>query len=53
MRYLIVPKDQPPFFTSWFDVENNYSEGMIVFDLDFQTYTSDGVFWFGIKKDVL
>ena len=52
MRYLIQPLDSEPFFTDWFTVENNYSDGMIVYDLQgFQYY--DGTYWETLEFDHL
>ena len=55
MRYLIVTKNQPPFFTNWFDAENNFdaSVDMIVFDLQRLVYTENGTDWVDIEKDSL
>jgi hypothetical protein len=33
MRYLITHPDHKPFITHWFDPENNWIEGQIVYDL--------------------
>jgi len=43
MRYLIIKNDGVPYYTNWYDHENNYEEGMIVFDLYNHVYTTDGV----------
>ena len=53
MTYLILPKDSEPFTTDWFDAENNYVEGMIVFDLVNWSYTTDGKNWKYITFDHL
>ena len=50
MRYLVQPQDEPPLFTEWFTVENCYAEGMIVYDLSNNLYTTDGKRWEEIDK---
>ena len=45
MNYLIVPIDSAPFYTNWFTAENNFVDGMIVFNLLNGTHTKDGVMW--------
>lgn len=47
MRYLIYFKDglNDPFYTEWYNYENNYIEGMIVFDLVNFIWTTDGKTW--------
>lgn len=51
MRYLIVWKGSP-FYTKWFNVEN-FEEGMTVFDLKEDLYSTDGINWLPIKTDTL
>lgn len=53
MRYLIIPKDSEPFMTAWYDGENNYVPGMVVYDLDDLCYTTDGRIWNDIPLDHL
>ena len=53
MNYLIVINSHEPFYTNWFDAENNWIEGMIVFNLLNHTWTSDGKTWHEIKQDHL
>ncbi len=54
MRYLITFTDgSEPFLTPYFDSENLYIATMIVFDLDSQTYTTDGQIWNEIIEDHL
>lgn len=55
MRYLITTKYDEPFFTEWFDPENNFNAevGMIVYDLTHYTYTVDGINWKEITFDHL
>jgi len=50
MQYLIVEHEKEPFFTNWFSVENNYVDGMIVFDTHIDKYY-DGSEWKKIKHD--
>lgn len=54
MRYLIVFKDGgDPFYTQWFQYENHFIKGMIVFDFSENKWTDDGVSWQEIKIDHL
>jgi hypothetical protein len=55
MRYLITTKNQPPFFSDWFDAENlfNAEVGMVVYDLAKGVYTTDGEKWEEIEEDHL
>ena len=53
MQYLIQPKDSEPFFTKWYDFENNYSEGMIVYELITFSFTTDGENWQLLNTDRL
>lgn len=53
MRYLIQPLNQEPFLTNWFDWENNYNEGMTVYDTINWTYTKDGNNWLELEIDHL
>lgn len=52
MQYLIIHEGKP-FLTKWFDTENNYVQGMIVYDLYFWKWTNDGIFWAEIEQDHL
>lgn len=45
MNYLIVPIDSHPTYTRNFDIENDFEDGMIVFDLNNGKHTKDGVTW--------
>lgn len=38
MRYLITEAHKEPFITQWFDIDNHYTPGMIVYDLEYFTY---------------
>lgn len=53
MKYLITLPNQEPFLTNWYDYENNYSEGMIVYDLETYKFTIDGKTWNDIMEDSL
>lgn len=53
MRYLVTSTNFLPFLTHWFDAENNFSEGMTVYNLIVKTYTTDGINWKDIKHDHL
>lgn len=55
MRYLITTNTHPPFFTDWFDSENNFNPeiGMVVYDLATQKFTNDGLTWNTIFIDHL
>lgn len=55
MRYLITTQTHPPFFTEWFDAENNFNLelGMVVFDLKIRMYTTTGHTWLPIDVDHL
>lgn len=43
------PKEEP-FLTEWFDIENNYVEGMVVYDLKNCMYYK-GEKWIDIEHD--
>ena len=53
MRYLITMPYNEPFFTEWFDAENNFAETMTVYDLAEGFYTTDGITWKEIQEDQL
>ena len=53
MDYLITEKGKSPIFTNWYDYENNYNEGMVVYDLINCKYTIDGINWIEIEIDHL
>jgi hypothetical protein len=52
MRYLIYINNES-FYTDWFDYDNHYLNGMIVFDLMTHHFTTDGKTWLEIKQDHL
>ncbi len=45
MRYLVTSTEFEPFLTKWFDPDNNFVLGMVVYDLYNFTYTKDGTTW--------
>lgn len=55
MNYLIVTSSHEPFYTNWFDAENNFRPDydMVVFNLLTCKYTTDGKNWHEIKQDHL
>lgn len=53
MNYLIVSPYIEPFYTNWFDAENNFVEGMTVFNLLTHCYTTNGKDWKEITQDHL
>lgn len=52
MNYLILHNNEA-FYTNWFEAENNYVEGMVVFNLLSDKYTIDGINWIKIEEDSL
>jgi len=53
MNYLIHPKDSEPFLTRYYEYDNHYVEGMIVYDLINEAYTTNGIDWKEITTDHL
>lgn len=53
MRYLIIPSDSEPFFTDWYIYENNYTAGMVIYDLFKKEYSKYGYDWKKIETDNL
>lgn len=55
MRYLVTHPGHEPFLTKWFDYENNWIDGMIVYDLSLPvpSYTIDGKIWLALTVDHL
>lgn len=52
--YLITFSDgRKPFLSKWYSYENNWIEGMVVYDLYDSTYTLDGINWIDIIEDTL
>jgi hypothetical protein len=52
MQYLIYHNGES-FYTNWFDPENNFIDGMIVFDLVNHLCMDDGEGWQTINEDHL
>jgi len=53
MQYIIITPGHAPFFTKWFDKENNFIDGMIVIDAIIGSYTTDGENWHTMQIDHL
>jgi len=53
MRYLVTSANNEPFFTEWFDAENHFSPGMVVYDLQEGKYMATPGVWEGIETDSL
>jgi hypothetical protein len=53
MRYLVTQEGMPPMYTKWFHAENNFVNGMVVYDLREHLYTTDGHTWQDIRFDHL
>ena len=53
MRYLVIIPNQTPTYSQWFDAENHFEDGMTIFDLINDVYTTDGVNWQEIEFDHL
>lgn len=52
MRYLITGVGDP-FLTNWFEYENNFIPGMIIYDIISCMYTTNGKDWEPIPEDHL
>lgn len=52
MQYLVLHNNKA-FYTNWYNYENNYNDGMVVFSLLTDTYTTDGINWEEIEEDHL
>ncbi len=53
MKYLITVPGEEPFLTIWFDFENDFQDGMVVYDLFKHTYSTDGINFKEIEFDRL
>ncbi len=53
MQYLIHPKGLEPFLTKWYDFENHYVTGMIIYDLWHEEYSVDGKTFIKMQTDHL
>lgn len=49
MRYLVTFESETPFFTHYFDAENHFAVGLVVYDLLEAKYTVDGTTWLDIN----
>lgn len=54
-QYLITMDGEEPFFTAWFDYDNNYRKdlNMVVYDLWNHQYSTDGLEFKDIESDHL
>lgn len=56
MRYLVTTNEaDAPFLTNWFDEENHWNDNveMVVYDLEYEKFTVDGITWNCLIKDEL
>lgn len=53
MKYLITIPQQPPFLTNWYNFENHFILGMVVYDLHNFTYSTNGKQFNDIPQDHL
>lgn len=53
MRYLITTPNETPFLSPYFEAENHFVDGMTVYDIFAQLYTTDGKTWKRINEDRL
>lgn len=53
MQYLVIPKNQTPFFTKWVDSEKFPSEGGTAINLITDEFTTDGKIWHKVERDHL
>lgn len=53
MTYLVIPKEDEPFLTEWFDYPDKYIEASIVVNLVKLKYTKDGYTWCDLTEDHL
>ncbi len=55
MKYLIITKNNQPFYTNWFDYDNLYNPDVMVciFDLLKGVHTFDGKTWIKTEEDNL
>ncbi len=52
MTYLVFHNGEA-FYTNWFDAENNFVKGMIIFNRDTHKFSTDGITWKQIEEDHL
>ena len=53
MEYLLIYPNNKPFISVYYDYENHYVDGMLVFNLTNRTYSSDGINLKEIEADHL
>ena len=53
MRYLVTSANHEPFFTEWFQPENHFATGMVVYDLQGKRYMKAMGVWEEIETDSL
>jgi len=55
MRYLVTIPNFHAFLTKWYEYENHWDDGkgMVIYDLQNLTYTTDGKDWHPIEQDHL
>jgi hypothetical protein len=51
--YLITQPGTEPFLTKYFDPENHWQDGMVIFNCATSEYTTDGVNWQPLNEDHL
>jgi hypothetical protein len=51
--YLITQPGTEPFLTKYFDPENHWQSGMVVFNCATSEYTTDGTHWQLLSTDQL
>jgi hypothetical protein len=51
--YLITQSPYEPFIPQYYEYENHYVKGMIVYNLLNKKYTTDGINWINISFDHL
>lgn len=52
MRYIVMPKNENPFTTNWFDEANHWTDGMVVIDTESGEYFA-GESWEQMEEDHL
>lgn len=54
MRWIVIPKALPPYFTDYFISENVWNDSIFqVIDLGLKLYTTDGELWIELEEDHL
>ena len=52
-RYLVTMPSHEPFYTDYFEPENHFTPGMVVYDLREYLHTTDGLNWTATAIDQL